>query len=145
MVARRIILWLIAGASLGFGILGILSIGLPFVVLGVVLGVVLLGFSLGRYGLKTAWAFLIGLGVLPAAILLYDVSRAPWACDVPGAGVESSQPGVRYYTCVDTPVGTLTAYHVMAAVFGAIALLGVLTALVAWLVRRGRQPTPLGA
>lgn len=74
--------WLITGALIGFGIIGILSIGFPFIILGIVLLVV----GLIRMRGKEGWAALVGLGSVPALILVWDVTSAPWACASPTGG-----------------------------------------------------------
>lgn len=47
--------------------------------------------------------------------------------------------GANYYNCVQTPVGILTTYHVLAFWFGVIALLVLAWPLLALLVRRVRH------
>lgn len=131
---RPTLYWLLTGAVFGFGIIGILSIGLPFLVLGLVLVIV----GMARVGVRGFWAVICGFGLLPALLLLWDVTTSPWAC-TPAAGGVTSQVGVNYYSCVDTPVGALTTYHVMAFWFGVIALLGLVWPLLALLVRRTRH------
>lgn len=54
-----------------------------------------------------------------------------------GHTVTSSQPSVSYYTCVDTPVGPLTTYHILAIGFGIIALVGIAWPLLQAIFRRG--------
>lgn len=119
MSTRRPLYWLLTGALIGFGVIAILSIGLPFIVLGLIL----LGVGFIRLGGAGLWAALVGFGGVPALILLWDVTSMPWACE-PQSGV-STQTGVNYFTCVDTFLGPLTTYYVMAFGFGIIALLGL--------------------
>ncbi|WIG60438.1 MAG: hypothetical protein OJF49_003186 [Ktedonobacterales bacterium] len=132
--------WLLTGAALGFGFIGILSIGLPFIALG--LGMIVFG-AVRRWG-RGLWALLVGFGGLPALILLWDVFSAPWACMTNSgysSGVStstSSQTSMSYYTCVDTPVGPLTTYHVLAMGFGVIALAGLAWPLLRRLWARSR-------
>lgn len=132
----RILYWLFVGALLGFGFIAILSIGSIFVLAG--LGLLIFGAI--RFGGSGLWAALFGFGAAPAALLIWDVTAKPWACDLGGPGQSgvSAQPGVNYYTCVDTFVGPLTTYHVMAAGFGALALLGLLIGMVLLLRQRRR-------
>lgn len=132
----RILLWLLVGALLGFGVIAILSIGIFFVVAGLAL----LIFAAIRTRGGSFWAALVGFGVAPAALLLWDVTAQPWACNPGGPGQSgiNAQTGVSYYTCVDTFVGPLTTYHVLAAGFGVVALLGLLCGLGALLWRRRR-------
>ena len=118
MFIGRVLYWLVTGALIGFGVIAILSIGFPFLLLG--MGLVVFGaIRLGGTGL---WAALVGFGGLPASVLVWDLNSMPWACASPTGG---ALPNVSYYTCVDTPLGSLTTYHVMAFGFGVIALVGL--------------------
>lgn len=92
------------------------------------------------------WAAIVGFGVAPAALLLWDVTSQPWACEPANHTVVSPivPPGTsytspNYYTCVNTFAGPLTTYHVLAAIFGAIAIVGLLWGLLA-LVWGARHP-----
>jgi hypothetical protein len=60
----------------------------------------------------------------------------PWACQGPGI---SSLPNVNYFSCVETPFGTVTAYHVMALIFGLIAVVGLLWPLAQSIWTRSRS------
>lgn len=137
MSTGRIFYWLLVGALFGLGVIAILSIG----VFLLAAGLALLIFGAIRFGARGLWAGLVGFGAAPALLLLWDVTSQPWACNPGGPGLSdaTTQTGVNYYTCVNTPVGVLTAYHVMAAGFGAIALVGLLLGLAALLWRRGRH------
>jgi hypothetical protein len=77
MSILRTLYWLLAGGMIGFGAIAILSIGFPFILLGTVL----LTVGALRFGWKEAWAALVGFGAVPAAILIWDVTSGPWACD----------------------------------------------------------------
>ncbi len=125
--------WLITGALIGSSFIGILSFGFPFVILGVIL------VAVGVIWMRGAewWTALVGFGGVPAVFLLLAVASRPWAC-ISGP-VTGAHPNVGYYDCVETPIGLLTTYHVMAIVFGAIALAGLAWALVRALVTRGRR------
>jgi hypothetical protein len=112
----RVIYWLLTGAPIGFGFIAILSVGSLFLLLGVLL--VVLGAS--RVGPRGIWAALLGCGAVPAGILIWDVVSAPWACESGDAA-----PNINYYSCVDTPVGPLTTYHILALVFGVSVLVGL--------------------
>jgi hypothetical protein len=127
--------WLITGALLGFGLIGILSIGAPILLLGLLL----LIFGAIRLRGSGLWAAAVGFGSVPALVLLYDVTSAPWACLSAGQATSSSQPSVSYYTCVDTPVGSLTTYHILAIGFGIIALVGIAWPLLQAIFRRGAR------
>jgi len=79
--------------------------------------------------------------VVPAAILIWDVVSGPWACDTTPVYSGNGLPeNTSYYTCVGTPFGPLTTYHVMAAFFLVIALAGLTWLLRANLMRQARQP-----
>jgi hypothetical protein len=133
----RLAYWLVTGALLGFGLLGILTIGVPILLVGVALVI----FGAIRLGGSGLWAAVVGFGSIPALVLLYDITSAPWACLPAGGRVTtpSSQPYAvgSYYTCVDTPVGPLTIYHVLAIGFGIIALVGIAWPLLRQIFRRG--------
>ena len=131
----RIGYWLLTGALIGFGLIGILSIGAPFLLLGVILTVI----GTLRVGPRGIWAAIVGFGALPAGILIWDVTSAPWACEGGDA-----LPNVNYFSCVDTPFGLLTAYHVMAFFFGMIALIGLVWPLAQRLWTNSRSPTLRG-
>jgi hypothetical protein len=134
----RLAYWLVTGALLGFGLLGILTIGLPFLLVGVVLVI----FGAIRLGGSGLWAAVVSFGGIPALFLLYDITSAPWACLPAGGQVTtttSSQTSGSYYTCVDTPVGPLTTYHILAIGFGIIALVGVAWPLLQQNFRRGAR------
>jgi hypothetical protein len=137
----RILYWFIVGACFGVGLIGILSIGIFFLAAGLLLLIV----GALRFGPARMWAAIVGFGALPAAILLWDVTSQPWACEPANHTVTSPvvPPGASYtspsyYTCVQTFAGPLTTYHVLAAIFGAIAIVGIILGLVA-LWRRDRR------
>jgi hypothetical protein len=115
MYIGRVLLWLLAGALIGFGAL---VFGVPVLIVGLLL-VIVGALLLGNAGL---WAALVGFGGLPAGILIWDVTSAPWACSPSGG---TTVPNLNYYTCVDTIFGRLTTYHVWAFGFGLIALVGL--------------------
>ncbi len=128
----RFLYWLLVGALLGFGVIAILSIGVIFLAAGLAL----LIFGAIRFGARGLWAGIVGFGAAPAALLLWDVTSQPWACmpanhtvvsPVIAPGASYTSPN--YYTCVNTFAGPLTTYHVLAAGFGAIALVGLLLGL----------------
>jgi hypothetical protein len=119
MYIGRVLYWLLTGALIGFGAIAILSIGVPFLLLGLIL-LVVGAIRLGGAGL---WAALVGFGGLPAAILVWDLASAPWACT---STISEELPNVNYFSdCVATVLGPLTPYHVMAFGFGVIALVGL--------------------
>ena len=127
----RIVYWLLTGALLGVGFIAILSIGSLFLLLGVLLVV----FGALRVGPRGIWAALVGFGAAPAGILIWDVVSAPWACQG-GEGL----PNVNYFSCIDTPFGLLTTYHILALFFGVIALFGLAWPLAQRLWTRSHPP-----
>jgi len=135
MSIGRTLYWLLTGALLGFGFIGVLSIGLPFILLGIILTI----FGAIRLRGTVVWAALVGFGGLPALILLWDVTSTPWACQQNGGF--SPKPNVNYYTCVDTFIGQVTSYHVLAFAFAVIALIGIAWPLLQHLWNR-RQDNP---
>jgi hypothetical protein len=64
--------WAITGAVLSFGGLGAFTIGLPFIVVGLVMAFVGL-MKLWTWGV---WAITVGLGAVPAYVILRDVLEA---------------------------------------------------------------------
>lgn len=144
MTIARILYWFLTGALIGVGFLAILSSGLPLLVFGIILLVV----GAVRFGGKEAFAALVSFGAAPAAILLWDVTSGPWACDNGGFSSGSSSSSslgggsveVAQYSCVDTPFGQLTTYHVLAAGFIVLALVGLALLLVSVLRLQVRQP-----
>lgn len=142
MTIGRILYWLLVGALLGIGLIGMMSIGIFLLIPGLAL----LIYGAIRLGGRGLWAALVGFGAAPALLLLWDVMSQPWACMPanntvvsplipPGAPATYTSPN--YFACVSTPVGQLTTYHVMAAGFGAIAIVGLLLGLAPLLWRRG--------
>ncbi|HKV83003.1 MAG TPA: hypothetical protein VJN88_00510 [Ktedonobacterales bacterium] len=106
MRTREPLYWGLIGGLLGFGLLAINGIGLPFLLLGLALSIVA-GARLRSGGL---WAALIGFGVVPVAGYLYDILTTPATCS----------PGQH------THCGHLSStYYVAPLIFGAIALIGI--------------------
>lgn len=75
-----VLYWMVTGALMGFGFIGLMSIGLPFLVLGTVMAVA------GPFLFHTrgSWAFPVGFGRLPALLLTFnmvrDILRSDWSC-----------------------------------------------------------------
>lgn len=107
----RALYWFIAGTCIGFGVLAILSIGLVFLVAGVAMVL----FGVFRLGMRELWAGPVGVGLLPLLILMGDLA--------------SPQP--------IQPASTAQTYTLLAGIFGAIALVGLLWGLIGAL-RRSR-------
>jgi len=113
MQNQRLLYWLIAGALIGFGLIGILSIGFPFIIVGLVLCI----YGVIRFRASGCWAAIIGFGALPAVILVLDIITAPPPCT--GQAL-TSPPGGSGVSCSSIP----SSYYIMALTFGFIALLG---------------------
>jgi hypothetical protein len=127
--------WLVAGAVVGFGLIGIMTIGYPFLIVGMVLCVV----GVGRPGIGGSWAFLIGLGGLPALVFLRHITGAaltalnPYCSGDLHSGGAVAPPGAGTVTCSYAPA----SYYVLFAISVAITLSGV--ALFLFLRARSRD------
>ncbi len=114
--------WAAAGALAGFGLIGLMTIGAPFLLVGVVLALV------GLLFLRTTglWAFFVGFGGLPALVFLLHISNGirsalnPY-CPQPGEPGMPGTPGPRPVSVSFVPA----SYYAMFAVFAAVALFGV--------------------
>lgn len=135
--------WAISGALFGFGLVAMFTIGAPFVLAGM-----LMAFIGGwRPGFSGAWAFLVGFGSVPAALLsgsfLGQVAESDWSCsrisftanESYGYGSVSPDGEVASVTCSTIPGQIL----VVALVFLALALAGVALGFLAW-----RRPRAAG-
>lgn len=121
-----LLLWALAGALFGVGVIAILSIGAALVLVGVILAAVAAWLSRGR----GMWAALIGFGLAPAAILVFDIVTAPPPCPTEAVTVTGGS-----YTCGYIP----PSYSYLAAGFLAIALIGALIPLAPRIVRALRS------
>ena len=144
MAIWRILYWLVVGALFGLGVVSILSIGVILLALGIVLLIV----GAVRLGGRGLWAGVVGFGLAPTLLLLWDLTSWPWACItnqpihspvIPaGSPAGTTYRSPNYFECVQTPVGTYTSYHVLAVIFGGIALAGLLVGLAVYLWGRPR-------
>ncbi len=130
--------WTAAGALAGFGLIGLMTVGAPFLLAGVVLALA------GLIFLRTGglWAFFVGFGGLPALVFLLHIFNGvrtalnPYCAEMgkPGALVAgAADPGPVSVSCWFVPA----SYYVMFAVFAVVALFGV--ALGRLLRRTGRR------
>ena len=117
--------WALVGALVGVGFIAILSIGWGLIAAGIILAVIVAGVSRGR----GAWAVLIGLGLAPAAILLFDLVTAPPPCPATTVIVTDGS-----YTCGNIP----SSYMSMAIGFLVFALIGALIPLILRVTRAQR-------
>lgn len=108
--------WFVAGGLIGFGVIGILSIGAVFLLLGLILVVI----GAIRLGIREFWGALLGVGLVPLTFLLNDLQN----------------PDI-------VPVSTAQTYQIMALIFGAIAAAGLLWGLIATLLN-ARHPAQTG-
>jgi hypothetical protein len=123
---------MVAGALMGFGFIGLMSIGLPFLVLGTVMAVA----GLLHFHARGSWAFPVGFGGLPALLLtvnmVRDILRSDWSCSSffasdngasgSGSGSVSVGPGGEEVICTIIP----GSYLIMALMFWGIVLFGLL-------------------
>lgn len=135
--------WALTGAMIGFGLIGLMTIGFPFLVAGAVMFLI----GLLRFGLAGLPAFLTGFGGVPALLLTYNlaeqVSSAAWSCSgisfiensAHGYGSVSADGTVTEVVCATIP-GQLI---VLAVVFWGITLLGLAAVLLT------RRPGPARA
>lgn len=79
----KLLYWAIAGGFVGFGLIGILSIGYPFLVIGVIM--VVLGAL--KVGIRSAWSALVGFGAVPAVFLSASLVSALFLADPSCSGI----------------------------------------------------------
>jgi hypothetical protein len=131
--------WAVGGSLAGFGLIGILSIGFPFLLAGLAM----LVFAILKVGARGAWAGVVGFGAIPALVLLANIATdlltADWSCSSVSwgnsgysSGSVSLAPGEESIRCVTIP----GSYIVLAAIFGSIASVGAALRL---LQGRGRN------
>ena len=111
-----------------------MTVGFPFVVIGLVL--VLVG--LWKPGMSGAWGLLVGIGGLPALVFLSHIVQGLQTAVNPYC--HHQDPG----TTVPPPAGPVEcalipgSYYMMFAIFTAIALIGVALGL---LLRARSRPS----
>ncbi len=114
--------WVATGAVMGFGLIGLMTMGFPFVVVGLVMALV----GVWRPGVGGVWSFLIGFGGLPALVFLLHMIQGvrtalnPY-CAEPGGPGTPIPPGAGPVECAFIP----GSYYVMFGIFTAVALVGV--------------------
>ena len=113
--------WIATGAVIGFGVIGLMTVGFPFVVVGLVL--VLVG--LWRPGPSGAWGLLVGTG--PLAALVFPSHMVQGLRTAFNPYCHEQGPG----TTMPPPAGPVEcalipgSYYVMFTILAAIALVGV--------------------
>jgi hypothetical protein len=129
--------WVAAGAVMGFGLIGLMTIGFPFVVVGLIMAVV----GVWRPGIGGAWGFLVGFGGLPALVFLAHIIGAaltalnPYCSGDLHSGEIVLPPGEGPVSCSYIPA----SYYILFAISVAIALSGIVLYLL--LRPRSRQGT----
>jgi len=134
-----VLCWAVGGSLAGFGLIGILSVGFPFLLAGLAMIV----FTILKVGARGAWAGVVGFGAVPALVLLAhiaaDLLTADWSCSSVSWGNSGygwgSAPGEESITCTTIP----GSYIVLLVIFGSIASLGA-----AWRLLQGRGRNALG-
>jgi len=121
-------LWAFVSRLTGAPIAGA-SDGLPLILLGVLLAVILTWFSYGR----GRWAALIGFGLAPAVILFLNRTTATLPCLY--RPMAPAPRTCRFFTYPPS----YTTYLYVAAAFLAISLIGALIPLVSRLMRATRS------
>jgi hypothetical protein len=111
--------WAVVGALIGFGVLALLSIGFPFLLLGLVL--VLVGWR--KFGWNEAWAVLFFGGLIDAGVVAYVILTSAPPC--PAVHVGTTQAA-----CADMPTNTYWQIVVGAL---CLALVGASVPFVTWL------------
>jgi hypothetical protein len=116
MLNWRLLYWLMTGLVIGTGLISfdVYLISLPLILIG--LALLISGIS--RFRGSEFWALLIGLGVVPASILVFDIVTASPPCT---GNILTVPPGGTGASCSYIP----QSYYVFALVFAAIALVGV--------------------
>ena len=122
--------WVMAGGLIGFGLIGILSIGFPFLLVGLAMVI----YGVIRRWVDTVWAAFVGFGILPALFLLYDLITAPLPCPPQGL---SLPPNAASLSCGSIP----GRYAVLVVIFGVIALAGGIWPLLRRLRTRNASAT----
>ncbi len=112
----RALYWFVAGGLIGFGVIALPSIGWLLIPVGLILVVI----GALRLGVRELWGALLGGGLAPLVILLYDLQNS----DI-------------------LPATTAQFYQMLAMIFGAIALLGLLWGVIATLLSL-RAPARVG-
>lgn len=131
--------WALTGAMIGFGLIGLMSTGVPFLIIGAMMVMV----GLLRFGLVGTPAFFVDFGGVPALLLTISLAEqafsATWSCSsisftensAHGSGTISADGSVTEVLCMTIP-GQIV---VLAAVSWCMALLGLAAVL---LTRRSR-------
>ena len=131
------IYWVLTGALIAFGFLGLMSIGLPFLLIGSIMVV----FGLLVLGIKVVWAITVGLGGVPVYLVLTNVLEAASSSGPPctqkegtAAGTVTLGPGESVVASCSPPMPE--GYVAVLVFFGAIALSGPVVRL--FMLARGR-------
>jgi hypothetical protein len=129
--------WAVTGTLITFGSFALMTIGMPFLLVGLVTA----AFGLYWLGTRGVWAITVGLGGVPAYIVLSDVLEAVGASGPPctqeeGAVTIAAPSGAGESATSSCSPAVPDGYIVVLAFFGLIALSGPAVRLV--LLVRGR-------
>lgn len=119
-----IVYWFVAGALVGLGLILFYSVGLLLLLAGIAIAL----YSFKKVGVDHFWALLTGMGLVPAALLLFPYITA---LSCPPDGAVSVSASGKIVSCTSFAPG----YLYVAAVFGALALIGIVWGLVKLLGR----------
>lgn len=125
---RKVLYWGVTVGLLGFGLVGIMSIGLIFLVAGAALA----GFGVFMLGTRGLWAAVVGFGGIPALVFLANLaftffvadpscSGVLWGNSTSVSGSVSLAPGEESVTCSMVP----GSYVVLLGISLLIALSGL--------------------
>lgn len=130
--------WTVTGGVMAFGGLALMSIGLPFLVVGLVMA----AFGLFWPGIGGVWALSLGLGGVPAYIVLSDVLEAVGAsgppCTREGEVTMAAPSGPGESTVISCSPAVPDNFIVVLVFFGVIMLSGPAVRLL--MLARGRLP-----
>jgi hypothetical protein len=112
----RLFYWLAAGLLIGAGLVSfdVYFIAFPIILVGLAMIIV----GIFRFKSTEFWAVFIGLGTIPAFILVFDIVTASPPCT---GQIFTIPPGGTSASCSYIP----QSYYVFAIIFAAIALAGV--------------------
>ena len=119
--------WFIAGAAIGTGLISITSIGIPLLLLGVAL----ILYAVKKVGRGVFWATSVGLGAMPAFLLLYPYFTTEH-CPPTGTASFTVSPDKPTMSCTGFP----DSYLYSTMIFVVITLIGIAWGMVLHFQRR---------
>jgi hypothetical protein len=127
------IYWVLTGALISFGFLGLMTIGIPFLLIGSIMAV----FGLLVMWIKGVWAITVGLGGAPVYFVLTNVLEAVSSSGPPCTekeGTVTLGPGESAIASCSPPIPE--GYVAVLVFFGAIVFSGPVVRL--FMLARGR-------